>query len=73
MTGKNMFPTSYPADFEEARKAYGPAQNDSKSEAFKAWEQTKKRRMATGAFGQRMIICCVLYNEFLDGENIKRA
>lgn len=70
---KNPFPTLYPADFTDARAAYRPAQNDSKAEAFKAWEQTKRRRLSAGAFGKRMVFCCQLYNEFLDGENVKRA
>jgi hypothetical protein len=66
-------PTDYPADFEEARKAYGPGKNDSKSDAFKAWNQTAKIRMSAGAFGHRLLECFALYNEFLAGENVKRS
>lgn len=65
-------PTTYPADFEEARKAYGPAGNDSKSDAFRAWNQSAKVRMSAGAFGHRLLECFKLYNEFLAGENVKR-
>lgn len=66
-------PTTYPADFEEARKAFAPGKNDSKSDAFKAWQQTAKVRMSAGAFGNRLLACFALYGEFLAGENVKRA
>lgn len=56
-------PTSYAADFEEARIAFLPPQNDSKFGAYKAWSKTVRVRMACGAFGNRMTECCRLYHE----------
>lgn len=69
---KELFPTAYSEDFESARSAYRPEKNDSKADAYKAWEQTKRRRMSAGAFGQRMVFCCDAYNAFLDEENARR-
>lgn len=65
-------PTTYPVDFEAARVVFRPARNDSKSDAFKAWNQTAKIRLSAGAFGNRLIECLKLYNDFLDSENAKR-
>lgn len=66
-------PTSYAADFEEARAAYRPPKNDSKSDAYSAWTKTAKQRMSAGAFGHRMVECCRLYSAWIDEENVKRA
>jgi hypothetical protein len=59
----------YAADFEEARRAYGPPPNDSKKDAFKAWGQVAARRPA-----QDLLLAAIgEYQAWLEAENIKRV
>ncbi len=61
-------PVSYTSDFEAARRAYGPPPNDSKKDAFRAWEQVSANRPA-----QDLLLAAIdEYRAWLTAENIRR-
>ena len=60
--------SGYTADFEAARRAYGPPPNDSKKDAFRAWRQVAGSRPA-----QDLLLAAIAeYQAWLTAENVRR-
>lgn len=63
-----MAKSDYTPDFIDFWKAYGPVQNSSKTDAFKAWGQISQDRPEQPL----MLECVRQYNLFLERENAER-